>query len=250
MAATVDDATRSIFRAKPSEPGLGAAADPITTEVIRHALNSAAGQMKWTLVQTAFSPIIYEVLDFAVALYDRQVRLLSQAPAVPLFMGTMSFCVEEAVKAVGGEDNLDEGDVLLYNWPYGIGSHAQDSALIMPAFVDGELVGYAAIKEHWLDIGAKAPYCTDTTDVFQEGTFFPGVKLCRRGELVDDIYRTVLANSRMPNMLIGDLNAQINGVRAGTRALQAVIERHGLDPFRLAVERMFDHGEQIVRKRL
>jgi len=241
---------RSVFRAKPSEAALGAEADPITTEVIRHALNSAAGQMKWTLVQTAFSPIIYEVLDFAVALYDRQVRLLAQAPAVPLFMGTMSFCVEEAVRGVGGEENLEEGDVLLYNWPYGIGSHAQDSALVMPAFVDGELIGYAAIKEHWLDIGAKAPYCTDTTDVFQEGTFFPGVKLCSRGELVDDMYRTVLANSRMPNMLVGDLNAQMNGVRAGTRALGELAKRHGLDDFRTSVERMFDHGEKVVRKRL
>ena len=46
-------------------------ADPITTEVIRHGLNSAAEQMKRALIRTAFSPVIYEVLDFAVAIYDR-----------------------------------------------------------------------------------------------------------------------------------------------------------------------------------
>ncbi len=78
-------------------------ADPITTEVIRHGLNSAANQMKRALIRTAFSPIIYEVLDFAVAIYDRRVRLLAQAPSLPMFMGTMSFCVEAAVEAVGGE---------------------------------------------------------------------------------------------------------------------------------------------------
>ena len=63
--------------------GTGAAdADPITTEIVRHSLDSAANQMKRSLVRTAFSPIIYEVLDFAVALYDRELRLLAQAPEV------------------------------------------------------------------------------------------------------------------------------------------------------------------------
>src|SRR5579875_1319801 len=81
-------------------------ADPITTEVIRHGLNSAANQMKRALIRTAFSPIIYEVLDFAVAIYDRRIRLLAQAPSLPVFMGTMNFCVEGAVAAVGGEECL------------------------------------------------------------------------------------------------------------------------------------------------
>src|ERR671926_604658 len=103
-------------------------ADPITTEVIRHSLNSAANQMKRALVRTAFSPVIYEVLDFAVAIYDRQVRLLAQAPSLPTFMGTMSFCVEAAVAAVGGEAALDPGDIILFNDPYVTGSHPPDAA--------------------------------------------------------------------------------------------------------------------------
>ena len=79
-----------------------AEADPVLTEVIRHGLNSAANQMKRALVRTAFSPIIYEVLDFAVAIYDDRVRLLAQAPSLPMFMGRLSFCVRAAVDAVGG----------------------------------------------------------------------------------------------------------------------------------------------------
>jgi N-methylhydantoinase B len=238
-----------VFRAKETTGSGAEDADPITTEVIRHALNSAANQMKWSLVRTSFSPVIYEVLDFAVAIYDSRVRLLAQAPALPLFLGTMSFCVEEAVKGVGGVEKLEEGDVILYNWPYGIGSHAQDAALVMPSFAQGELVGYTAIKAHWLDLGAKAPYCTDTTDVFQEGTFFPGVKLCRRGEYVDDIYRIVLANSRMPKILAGDLSAQVTGVQVGAAALTQIVDRYGLEVFGRSIERMYDHGERVVRKR-
>jgi len=223
-------------------------ADPITTEVIRHGLDSAANQMKRALIRTAFSPIIYEVLDFAVAIYDRQVRLLAQAPSLPFFMGTMNFCVEAAVAAVGGEKALEPGDIILYNFPYGTGSHPQDCAVVMPVFLnDQELIGYTTIKGHWLDIGGKEPYSTDTVDVFQEGTIFPGVKLYHRGELVPDIYRMALANSRVPKMVAGDINAEVVGVRTGAAALLRVVERYGLDTFRECVERMFDHGEAIVR---
>ena len=46
------------------------------------------------MLGTAMSPIIYEVLDFAAAIYDRDLRMLSQAPSLPLFMGTLNFCIE------------------------------------------------------------------------------------------------------------------------------------------------------------
>lgn len=251
MSATIERVTTVASEPLPDRDGrqIAEKADPITTEVIRHALNSAAGQMKWVLIRAAFAPNIYEVRDFAVAIYDRELRLLAQAPSLPLFMGTMSFCIEGAVEGVGGEENLEPGDIILYNWPYGIGSHAQDAALVMPVFACGdELVGYTTIKAHWPDIGAQAPYCTDTIDVYQEGTFFPGVKLFRRGERNDEIYQIMLVNSRMPRILAGDVGAQTMGVRTGASALSHLVDRYGLETFRSCVERMFEHGETIARK--
>jgi N-methylhydantoinase B len=240
--------TLVVTRAAKGAASGSADADPVTTEVIRHSLNSAADQMKRALIRTAFSPVIYEVLDFAAALYDRQVRLLSQAASLPTFMGTMSFCVEAAVDAVGGEGELEPGDIILYNVPYGTGSHPQDAAVVMPVFLhDEELIGYSTIKGHWLDIGGKEPYSTDTVDVFQEGTIFPGVKLCSRGELVRDVFRFALANSRVPKMVAGDINAEIVGVRTGATALLRVVERYGLATFAESTERMYDHGEAVVR---
>ncbi|MFT4182815.1 MAG: hydantoinase B/oxoprolinase family protein, partial [Rhizobium sp.] len=206
--------------------------DPITTEVVRHALNSAANQMKRALVRTSFSPVIYEVLDFAVAIYDRDLRLLAQSPTMPHFMGTLSFCVSGAVEAIGGEARLLPGDVILYNWPYGVGAHAQDLAVVVPVFLDGkELIGYAANKAHWLDIGGKDPYSTDTVDVFQEGTIYPGVRLYRGGELNEDVYRIIIANSRVPKALKGDLDSQITGCRVGAAALEEVVKRFGMPTF-------------------
>lgn len=237
-----------IYEVKGSESSAASEADPVVTELIRNSLNSAAGQMKRALIRTSFSPIVYDALDFAVVLYDRKIRLLAQAPTLPTFMGTMNFCVEAAVQGAGGEDKLEPGDALLYNWPYNTGSHAQDAAIVIPVFLDGdELVGYAACKAHWMDIAAKDPYCTDTTDIFQEGVFFPGVKIYRRGEMNEEISAMVRANSRLPDAVMGDINAQVACCRVGAKELARIIKRFGEPVFDTSVERMFDHAEKVVR---
>ena len=228
--------------------GAGSDADPITTEVIRRGLEAAADQMRLALRRTAFSILIYEMTDFAAALYDRNVRLLAQGQAVPLFMGTLSFAIEASLETIGGEENLEPGDVIINTYGYEIGSHPQDVTVIAPGFIDDTLVGYAAIKAHHLDVGAKEMYSTDTTDVFQEGMILPSLKLYRRGELQEEIYRTALANSRLPKLLGGDLNAQVGALRTGLSGLYRVIERYGLARFEDAVERMFDHGEALARQ--
>lgn len=232
--------------------GLGEASgspdtDPITTAVIRHGLNAAADQMMIALRRAAFSPVIYEMVDFACGLYDAEVRMLAQARAVPQFLGTLSFSIEAAVRALGGPEELEPGDIVWSTNGYDNGSHSQDAVIIVPAFYDGALVAYGAVKAHHLDIGAKDPYCTDTTDNFQEGVIFPGVKLYAAGVQQRDMYRTLLANSRLPQALEGDLNAQIGSARTGIRALLRLIERYGLGPFRESVERMYDQGEAVVR---
>ena len=197
----------------------------MTTQIIRHALDSAARQMKRATIRTAFSPIIYEALDFAVVLYDTRMRMLAQAPTLPIFVGTMGFCIEGAVRAVGGQEQLESGDVLIYNVPYGTGSHAQDCAIVMPVFLpEGELIGYAANKAHWLDIGAKAPYCTDTTDVYQEGVVIPGVKLYKAGKLNGRTsIVSVIANRRLKKAceLGGTSNAQVAVVTLRRRPVPA-----------------------------
>lgn len=243
------DVSRLVYKPHDQKSELGRAdrADGITTQLVRNALNSAASQMKSVLIRTAFSPVLYEAMDFAVALYDRQVRMLSQAPTLPSFMGTMSFCVEAAVEAVGGEGALNPGDVIFYNLPYGTGSHSPDAAVVIPAFRDGELIGYAASKAHLTDTGAKNPYCSDSIDVFQEGVLFPGVKLYRGGELNKEILNIVLANSRAPTAVKGDIMAEVGCCRAGIDELLRIVDRFGPQVFMDCVERMYEHGEAVVR---
>ncbi|MDC3100968.1 hydantoinase B/oxoprolinase family protein [Pelagibacteraceae bacterium] len=239
-----------IFKSKELKKIKKIKTDPITSEIIRNSLNSAAEQMKKALVRSAFSPIIYEVLDFASAIYDKNYCMLSQSPSLPGFMGTLSFCVEQAVKEVGGEENIFDGDIIIYNNPYGSGSHSQDAALVKPVFIENKLIGYTAIKAHWLDTGGKEPYSTDTVDVFQEGTIYPGLKLYKKGKLEEDIFKLIKANSRVPKAIEGDLNAQLNGIIAGANALKRIVNKFGYELFYASVLEIYEHGEKLVRKSL
>ena len=110
-------------------------ADPVTTEIVRQGLNAAADQMKRALVRTAFSPVIYEVLDFAAALYDRDVCHARPGADAADVHGHDELLRRGAVEAVGGEEALEPGDIILYNVPYGTGSHPQDAAMVMPVFL-------------------------------------------------------------------------------------------------------------------
>lgn len=221
--------------------------DAVTSEIVRNGLQAAAEQMKLALCRTAFSPVIYEMIDFCCALYDDEVRLLAQAQAMPSWLGRMDFCIRSTVAAVGGRESLDPGDVLFSTYGYDIGSHPQDAAVITPIFFDGVLCAYAVVSAHQMDIGAKDIYCTDTIDNFQEGAIFPGVKLYRRGVRDEDMYRTVLANSRLPAALGGDISAEIIAGKTGARGLLRLMEKYGRRVFRDATEQIFDHGEQLVR---
>jgi N-methylhydantoinase B len=120
--------------------------DPVTASVIRHGLDAAADQMLVTLRRTAFSPIIYDMLDGAGAFYDRRFRMLSQIQCLPLFTGSLGLCVEAVTRHYADRGGLEPGDVLVVNDPYLTGTHQWDVAIIVPGFLDGEIVAYAAIR--------------------------------------------------------------------------------------------------------
>ena len=227
-----------------------ATVDPVTASIIKHGLDAAADQMLIALKRTAFSPIIYEVMDGAGAFYDRQFRMLSQMNALPMFTGSLGLAIESVVTHYVTNGGIQEGDVLVVNDPFITGTHQWDVAVIVPGFLDGEIVAYAAIKAHHLDVAALAPFVTQSTDVFQEGTIYPGVKLWRAGVRDEDLYRMFLANTRLPDSAAGDLNAQAGACHTGIRAVLELIRRYGTEEFEAAVEVILDAGEATMRRRL
>jgi N-methylhydantoinase B len=224
--------------------------DSITVEVMRNYLLSAAREMTRNLIRTSYSTIVYEIHDFGLGIYDRQCRMLAEAPGLAIFTRANDYALRKIVEFLG-EDNIHPGDVILLNYPYWSSTHTLDVTAASPIFCHDQLVGFTAVKQHWLDLKQKDPgYCLDTTDMHQEGLFFPCSKIYQRGVLNKGLEDLIRFNCRMPDRVIGDMNAQISSCRTGERRVKELVEKFGLDTFEAAVEQILDHGERIARARL
>src|SRR5699024_2039832 len=221
--------------------------DPFTREVITNALQSAAEEMFINLGRTAKSSVIYETLDYACGLIDPEGNVIAQANGVPGFLGTLKFCVEDVIEKYG-EEGLEPGDVILLNDYHG-GTHLNDVAMVAPIFADGEFVLCTASKAHWTDIGGKDPgsWTTDATSVFQEGIQYPMVKLYEGGEVNRHVRDIVEANTRMPEMTLGEMQAQEASMEVATERVEEIIDRYGKDTVVQAMDDYLSYGEQLIR---
>ena len=224
--------------------------DLITTEVIHNYLLSAAREMERNLMRTSYNTIVYEIRDFGLGIYDRHCRLLAEAPGLAIFTRGNDYGLKKTVEFIG-EENMEPGDLLLTSYPYWSSAHPMDVLATSPIFACGELVGYTAIKLHWLDLGQKDPgYVLDSVDVFQEGLLMPGLKIYKAGVRDEEIYNLLRFNSRLPDRIIGDMNAQVSACRTGERRVSELVENFGVELFQEAVEAILDHGERVARARL
>ena len=223
--------------------------DPVTVEVIRNAFISIASQMNNNLARSAYTPIIYEMKDCSVGLFDARGNLLGQAPGLPIFLGSLEAAIDVTLEHLGGTESCRPGDVYAVNDSYMVGSHLNDVNVISPIFHSGELVGFGATKAHWLDIGAKDPgQAMDSTSIYQEGYRIAPVHLYREGKPEQGILDFLVRNSRLPRSIWGDMHAQIAACRTGERGLAELIDRFGLDTIDAASQVIFDQCERLDRE--
>lgn len=221
--------------------------DAVTIEVVRNALAGIAEEMNVNLARSAFSPVIYEMKDCSVGLFDRDGSLLGQSPGLPLFLGGLDEAVKVTIAAVGLE-SFGPGDAFVVNDPYLVGSHLNDVTAISPIFHRGDLVGFTAAKAHWRDVGAKdAGFSCDTTEVYQEGLRFPPCRVLQGGEPVGDVIDLFRRNSRAPETLVGDLNAQIAACRTGERGYSALLDKLGTETVTGCTAAIFAESERQDR---
>lgn len=224
--------------------------DPITLEIVRHGLIATADEMKINLMRTAYNPIIYEVLDFSVGLFDRNGDIISQAAGLPIFLGNLG----EAVKVVSrdvGLESFEPGDIYLINDTYTSGTHLNDVTVISPIFVnDKDLVGFTGSRAHWLDMGGRDPggWFTDTTEIYQEGLRMRSIRLYEAGKPNRSIFQLIRDNVRYADSLMGDLRAQIAAGRTGEQRFRAIVERYGLETVKACIAQIHNEGQQISRR--
>jgi N-methylhydantoinase B len=229
-----------------------AANDPITQEIIQNSLQAVADEMFAAMRKTAMSSIIYEVLDMGTGIMDATGELASSGAGIPAFIGVL----DKAVKVVLGKfkpADIRPGDVFATNDPYYGGvTHLNDIVVAMPVFADGQVIAWTAVIAHNSDVGGMAPgsLSGNATEIFQEGLRLPAIKIIAEGTPIASVMDIIMVNSRMPDILEGDLWAAIASVRIGARRLQELAVKYGVATFGQAVAAFMDHGEEISRRAL
>jgi N-methylhydantoinase B len=222
--------------------------DPITFAVIKNGLDTIVDDMAYTVMRTARSPIVRDVLDYSTTICDAQGRILAQAKTVALHLGA----VPDAMAVVLGEygDDLDPGDVIILNDPYAGGMHLPDIFMFKPIFHGGAVQGFAVVIAHHSDVGGRVPgsNASDSTEIFQEGLRIPPLKLYAAGQADRSLFALLRNNVRLPDMLIGDLQAQLATCNVGERAFVNLLEKYGSGTLHHYFDALLDYGERLTRQ--
>jgi N-methylhydantoinase B len=225
-----------------------ASIDPITLEVIRHALVSITNQIDANIKRTAFSPYIYEYNDFAVGLVGADGQLVAQCTGgmPPFVADSVGTAVRDGL-AIYGKERLHHGDVVLCNHAAVQGQHLNNTVMYTPIYAGAQrdsLIGFFAINVHWIDIGGIQ---SNSTDIFMEGLQLRSIKLWSKGEPIEEVYRIIENNTRMPLELMGDISAQLAGCLLGRELTAALANKYGIPTFHQAVEHILDQSEEAAR---
>ncbi len=224
-------------------------ADPITVEVVRSAVVAYADEMADVLCKSAYNMMIYEVRDYCCGLLDTSARMISQnRGGLPIFLADLGVAVEDGIRRYGLE-NFREGDVLVMNHGEVCGQHLNNVVVYAPCFHEGKLIGFAANRAHWVDIGGSRQGfgSSATTEIFSEGLQMRSLKIYEEGKLNETLYQMIHDNIRYPAASLGDLRAQIASCKLGARRHAELVGRYGIDPVTACVETIWNQAEQAAR---
>lgn len=224
--------------------------DPVTLQIAGNALASAADDMATTIFRTAHSSVVRDGMDFSASICDALGRTVAQAVTVPFHLGSIPVAMESLLAHYAGR--IEPGDVFLMNDPFDGGIHLQDIFVFKPVHLEGELIGFTCTTAHHGDVGGRLPGSSacDNTEIFQEGIRLPWLRLYAAGEPVEDVFKIIEANVRIPRMTFGDLGAQVAACSVAERALVALAERHGREQLAELCEALIDHTERLVRQEI
>ena len=235
-----------------SSAAAAASVDPITLQVIQARLAGIVQEMQNSLFRTGFSTIIRESQDASCALLTCDGEVAAQHVVLPLHMGAFPACAQGVLRNYPPEE-IHEGDAFITNHPYLGGSpHAPDMCVMTPIFFEDEWVGFSATMAHKSDIGGPVPgSCwSQAREVYQEGLQVPPVRYIDRYKTSKDIEEIIAANSRTPELVVGDIRGQVGAARLGERRFGEMMAKYGRDVVLTSYEKLFALTEERVRKEI
>lgn len=225
--------------------------DPFLLEILKSAFETIADNLAVTIMRSAYSEIVRESLDFSTALCDWQGRTIAQGVCTPLHLGAFADSMEHLLSSVGA--TAVPGDVFIFNDPYlASGQHLPDIYVVQPIFFNGRIEGWATTLAHQSDVGGIVPgsNALGANEIFQEGLRIPFLKLYDAGRRNETVMSFIAANVRTPELVRGDIEAQVAACRNGVREYVELLERYGSETLRSCADGLHDYAERLTRNEI
>ena len=227
--------------------------DPVRLEVFNRLFMHIAEQMGTVLQNTALSVNIRERLDFSCALFDADGRLVSNAPHMPVHLGSMGESVRSVIEHRGAR--LADGDAIMLNSPYNGGTHLPDITVVTPWFAGADSPQFfLASRAHHADIGGITPGSmpANSTHIDEEGVLIDNFWLVRDRRLCAADVMALLKGAkypaRNPEQNLADLKAQLAANQQGIRQLQKAVDRYGMMTVQAYLKFVRENAASCVRR--
>ena len=222
--------------------------DPVQLEILMQQFRSITEEMAYALQRTGYTVFVNETADVGVALVTPEGEIFGY----PRSIGIATFGNLDFSGVIAAIPSFEDGDIVIYNDPYtsgGAASHLSDVNVLKPVFHDGRLVCFVFAYVHSTDVGGKVAGSLSPTshEIFQEGLRIPPTKLCRAGQMDQDIIDMILLNCRTPKDNWGDLRAMVTALKVGNERVTETIGRFGITTFTGAMYDAMAYSERRAR---
>jgi N-methylhydantoinase B len=225
--------------------------DPITLEIIRNRLREIGATMEHLLFHSGYSTILRESHDGSAVICDIDGYAV-ESPGHPIHLLPYYYslrCIRENYSL----EEMKEGDCFIVNDPYIGGSlHVPDVVIFTPIYADGAIIGFVGSMAHKPDMGGLVPGSSGAgaREIFHEGLLLPGVRYWSKAGVNKEVEALITRNCRIPEVISGDLRAQVGCTLIGVQHVQSLCQEYGTDTVKTAFTELLRLSEKQVRDRL
>jgi N-methylhydantoinase B len=224
--------------------------DPIVLEIVQGSLAAVEMEVETAIARTSRSPMIRDAHDFRAGIHDRLLRKLT---------GRSYSALVHPIARDFPLETMKPGDVFFHNDVYasdgGIG-HLPDLCVTVPVFAEGdsgpEVVAFVQAFGHHDDIGGAVPGSmpSHATSVFEEGLMVPPIKLWDEGVPNRAALTIMTRNTRTPDALAADLDAECSACLMGARRLGELFDRYGRDTIESCFDALVERTTETYRREI
>lgn len=219
----------------------------IRTQVMWNRLIAVVEEQAQSLLRTAFGTITREAGDLSAGVYDTKGRMIAQAmTGTPGHVNTMATAVSHFFKWYP-VSSMKPGDVYITNDPWLGTGHLFDYVMMTPVFLGKKPVAIFASTCHVIDVGGVG-MSAKANSSFEEGTLIPHLMLRKQGKINEELMSIILANSRNPVEVRGDLLSLISANDTGARRLLDMMKEFKLTTIEPLAEHILTQSEKAARE--